>query len=185
MEPLGVARGAARKQTANAAAVIGNLRHVVGDRTERPLSDRLRSGEVRMEDVTRLITVERVLGAELFVQGGAQVPAVLQIRNDQFRLENTPGVADVAKASRALNGAIRRADTKARLHGKSTGPELPAQFDRYEVGVVSTAEFVGNTWDITERAADACHDKWLHDDGIIGRTEEGPARNEQEALHVD
>ena len=57
--------------------------------------------------------------------------------------------------------------------------ELPAQLHRHDVGVERARRLRVN------RITDALHDKRLHDDGVIGRTQEGPAGNEQEALNVD
>ncbi|OIQ64606.1 hypothetical protein GALL_538420 [mine drainage metagenome] len=132
-----------------------------------------------MENVALRVVITAVRRVDLVVDEGGQVPAVRQIRNRQFRLEGPVRVAQVGKAGRALNGAGGCVDTKAGFHNKAAGPELPGQFDGNEVGVVNAAGLEVNG------LADTAHDEWLHDEGIIGRTEEGPAWNENEALHVN
>src|ERR1700722_3754912 len=75
-------------------------------------------------------------------------------------------------------GAVRHIHAEAGLDRKSAGSKLPAQLDRHDVGVMHAALL-----DIEGRAQ-ASHHKRLHEDGIVGCTEEGPAGDEQKALRV-
>src|ERR1700732_538476 len=83
---------------ADRAGVIRNLCDVIGDRTERPLSDGLGGGEVDVEDVACRIVILGVGRIDFVVDRGQQVPTVPQIRKDQFRLEGPPGIADTAES---------------------------------------------------------------------------------------
>src|SRR3984885_9221706 len=151
LEVLGVAEGAerVRRQTGDIRAlVVGNLRDVVADRTQGPFAEGLGGGEVDVEDITLGVVIDLIGRVEFAVNRSAQVPAVLQIREDAFRLEGPVLVAEVAEAveavardddvgtRRTLNGPVRSVDAETRLNSETAGSELPAQFNRHEVGVV-------------------------------------------------
>jgi hypothetical protein len=169
----------ASSDTGGRALVIGNLADKVGYRTERPLANGLGSGEIRMEDVTGRVVREGVSSIDFDLHRGGQVPSILQIRQDQFGLERVVGIGLATKAVCTRVAPIVHVDTKTGLDVKAAIPELPAQFHRNDVGIerAGTLGVNGRT--------NALHDKWLHEDSVIGRTQEGPAGNEQEALNVN
>src|ERR1700753_1583332 len=80
------------------ALVVRDLGGVVADRTEGPFADGLGGGPVDVEYVTLGVVVLLVSRVELFVDRGGQVPAVLQVRQDQLRLEGPVVVAEVGVA---------------------------------------------------------------------------------------
>src|SRR3984885_9249332 len=200
LEVLGVAEGAerVRRQTGDIRAlVVGNLRDVVADRTQGPFAEGLGGGEVDVEDITLGVVIDLIGRVEFAVNRSAQVPAVLQIREDAFRLEGPVLVAEVAEAveavardddvgtRRTLNGPVRSVDAETRLNSETAGSELPAQFNRHEVGVVDACEHVHLIGVQCDRLTDAHHTEGLHDDGVVGSAEERPSGDEQETLRID
>src|ERR1700731_3042099 len=121
---------------------------------------------------------------EFFVQRDGQVPAILKVRQDQFRLHRHMRVCDVAQTVETSYGSIRQINRDTRLYGKSRGPKLPAQFDRHEIGVEGAAEHVGSTRSLSKRTSDAYIHQRKDDHSVIGRTQESPARNKQETSVV-